>query len=79
MADTPTQQSDIDQELVSWVLGTIEPWEDYRDQNFESAWEEYYQQWKGIWVQDGKTRQSERSKFISPALAQAIEMAVSEM
>jgi len=72
-------QSDIDQELVSWVVGTIKPWEDYRDQNFEKDWEEYYQQWKGIWTHDGKTRQSERSKFISPALAQAIEMAVSEM
>jgi hypothetical protein len=79
MADEPTQQSDIDQELVSWVLGTIEPWEDYRDNNFEKDWEEYYQQWKGIWVQNGKTRSSERSRFISPALAQAIEMAVSEM
>ena len=72
-------QSDLDQELVAWVCGTIKPWEDYRDNNFESDWEEYYQQWKGVWVQQGKTRDSERSNFISPALGQAIEMAVSEM
>lgn len=72
-------QSDIDQELVRWVVSTIEPWEEYRDNNFESDWEEFYQQWKGVWVHNAKTRESERSKFISPALGQAIEMAVSEM
>lgn len=79
MADEPVTQDKIDDELVAWVVGTVEPWEDYRDQNYKDDWEEYYQQWKGIWLDSSKTRDSERSKFISPALAQAIEMAVSEM
>lgn len=78
MADT-ISQADLDAELVSWVVGTVTPWEEYRDDNFESEWNEYYQQWKGVFVDSGKTRSSERSKFISPALAQAIEMAVAEM
>jgi len=73
------KQSDIDDELVSWVLGTTDPWKTYRDNNYESDWEEYYQQWRGIYTAKGKTRDSERSRFISPALGQAIEMAVSEM
>jgi hypothetical protein len=79
MSEESVTQSDIDQELVAWVCGTVKPWEDYRDQNFKDDWEEAYRQWKGIWSQKDKKRQSERSKFISPAMAQAIEMAVSEM
>jgi len=72
-------QDQIDDELVKWVIGTIEPWEQYRQDNFEKNWKDYYKEWKSIWTQDSKTRNSERSRFISPALGQAIEMAVSEM
>lgn len=72
-------QNMIDEELVKWVLGTVEPWEEYREVNFEDDWKEYYREWKGIWSEDSKSRQSERSKFIAPALAQAIEMAVADM
>lgn len=72
-------QDQIDDELVKWVIGTIEPWEQYRKDNFEKNWKDYYKEWKSIWTQDSKTRNSERSRFISPALGQAIEMAVSEM
>ena len=68
-----------DEKLVSWVIDHVKQWEDYRCTNFEDAWKEYYQQWKAIWTKSGKTRESERSKFISPALAQAIEMAVADM
>ena len=72
-------QDQIDDELVKWVIGTIEPWEQYRKDNFEKNWKDYYKEWKSIWTHDSKTRNSERSRFISPALGQAIEMAVSEM
>ena len=65
-------------ELVSWVLHHVDSWEQYRNNNYEDLWKEYYRAWKSIWTQDEKNRQSERSKFISPALQQAIEMAVAE-
>ena len=72
-------QSMIDDELVSWVVGTVEPWEQHRKDNYEPLWKELYKEWKAIWTSDSKTRDSERSRFISPALPQAIEMAVSDM
>lgn len=72
-------QEQIDEELVKWVVGTVEPWERYREQNYDSDWKVYYKEWRGIWEESDKTRESERSRFISPALSQAVEMAVSEM
>ena len=65
-------------QLVSWVIAHIEPWERYRDNNYETLWKEYYRSWKGVWDTAEKTRTSERSKFISPALQQAVEMGVAE-
>ena len=64
--------------LVTWVLDHVDEWEQYRDNNYEDLWKEYYRAWKQVWTSDERTRQSERSKFISPALQQAIEMAVAE-
>lgn len=72
-------QQMIDELLVSWIVGIIEPWERHREQNYDKRWKEYYREWKNIWTRDSKYRNSERSRFISPALAQAIEVAVSEM
>ena len=67
-----------ERKLVSWVLDHVEDWEQYRDTNFRDLWDEYYRAWKQVWTEDEKTRTSERSNFISPALSQAIEMAVAE-
>lgn len=71
-------QAHVDEELVKWVVGTVEPWEQYRKNNYEEFWKEAYKEWKNIWTESSKTRDSERSRFISPALAQAIEMAVAD-
>ena len=64
--------------LVKWVLAHVERWEEYRNNNYEELWNEYYRMWKGVWTNSERTRKSERSKFISPALQQAIEMGVAE-
>ena len=42
-------------------------------------WDEYYRLWRGIWSAEDKTRQSERSRLIAPALQQAIESSVAEL
>ena len=65
--------------LVSWVLDRVEPWRDYRDQNFKDDWDEYYRIWRGKWSPADKTRGSERSKLISPATAQAVEVATADI
>jgi len=47
--------------LVTWVLDHVDEWEQYRDNNYEDLWKEYYRAWKQVWTSDERTRQSERS------------------
>lgn len=68
-----------DSALVSWVTERMTDGEDYRNVNFRAKWAEYYRLWRGIHTSEDKTRDSERSKLISPALQQAIEAAVAEL
>jgi len=70
--------SDVDSRLLSWCLSRVQEGERYRDQNYEKKWEEYYRLWRGIWNSSDKSRQSERSKLISPALQSAVESIVAE-
>lgn len=67
-----------EKKLVSYVLDYVQEWTYYRDTNFKDKWDEYYRLWRGIWQGKDKTRDSERSKLISPALSQAIEATVAE-
>ena len=71
--------TDPSNELVSWVIEQTDRWRDYRNNLPEiKRWGEYYRMWRGYWNEDSKNRQSERSRLIAPALAQAIEMSVAE-
>lgn len=65
--------------LVNWIMERVEEWEQHRKQNFDTRWDEYYRLWRGIWAQADKSRDSERSKIITPALAQAVESTVAEL
>jgi hypothetical protein len=65
--------------LVSWVYGKVSAWERHRDQGYSRLWGEYWRLWRGKWSQEDATRMSERSRLIAPALAQAIDMTVSEI
>ena len=65
--------------LLNWVMGRVEQWEQHRNSNYLTKWDEYYRLWRGIWKDSDKTRDSERSKLISPATQQAIEATVSEL
>lgn len=67
------------QELMSWVMEKVNKWEEHRDQGYGRKWAEYWRMWRGQWGQEDKNRESERSRLIAPALAQAIEMTVSEI
>jgi hypothetical protein len=66
----PTQS---DEDLVEFVTGHVEKWRDYRDTNFMDSWEEYERIFRGQWAAEDKTRESERSRIISPATQQAVE------
>lgn len=77
-SDANTEQMRRD-ELVGWVMSRIDPWRRWRDSQFGSRWSEYYRLWRGFWAENDKSRETERSKLISPALQQAVEMTVAEM
>ena len=67
------------QGLAGWLDTRLEEWRNHRDSNYLDNWDEYYRLWRGIWKASDKTRQSEKSRLISPALQQAVESSVSEI
>ena len=67
------------EKLENWVMDKVERWRDHYQSNYQEKFDEYYRLWRGIWAAEDKTRESERSRLISPALQQAVESAVSEV
>lgn len=74
-----TEDSGRRDSLRSWIMSRVESWRDFRDQNYEDKWNEYYRLWRGVWKEDDVDRKSERSKLIVPALQQAVEATVAEL
>ena len=68
-----------DQKIEHWVMDKAERWRDHYDNNYKEKFDEYYRLWRGVWAAEDKTRESERSRLISPALQQAVESAVAEV
>ena len=68
-----------DQKVEAWVMDKVEQWRDHYQANYEQKFDEYYRLWRGIWSAEDKTRDSERSRLISPALQQAVESSVAEV
>ena len=62
--------------LESWVMAKCDSWRDHYNSNYQDKHDEYYRIWRGIWSASDKTRDSERSKLISPATQQAVESSV---
>lgn len=67
------EPSESERELVSFVIDHTNRWRDYRDVNFLPDWEEYERIFRGKWSVLDKTKESERSRLVSPATQQAIE------
>ena len=68
-----------DKELVSFVVDHCNGWRDHRNVNYLDKWEEYERLWRGIWDAADKSRDSERSRLITPSLQQAIESKQAEI
>lgn len=73
------QELTIEQDLEGWVIDKCTSWRDHFESNYSEKFDEYYRLWRGQWAAEDKTRQSERSKIISPALQQAVESSVAEL
>tara|TARA_R110002167_G_scaffold242380_1_gene447991 strand:+ start:45 stop:2006 length:1962 start_codon:yes stop_codon:yes gene_type:complete len=67
------------QALASWLNYRLDSWRNHRNINYIPMWDEYYRLWRGIWSVEDKTRDTERSRLIAPALQQAIESSVAEL
>ncbi len=80
MADfIPEEDTLFDESLEDWVMDKVDRWRDFFEANYQEKFDEYYRLWRGIWAHEDKTRDSERSKIISPALQQAVESSVAEL
>jgi len=65
--------------LEDWVDTKCTDWRDHFEANYSQKFDEYYRLWRGQWSSEDKTRESERSRIISPALQQAVESSVAEL
>jgi hypothetical protein len=68
-----------DSVLADWVTGKCQEWRDHFESNYSQKFEEYYRLFRNQWSADDSDRESERSKLIAPALAQAVESNVAEV
>lgn len=81
MVDKIEDQEEFTREdnLCGWILDHANEWREFYDSNYKDSHEEYYRLWRGIWSEQDKTRDSERSRMISPALQQAVESNAAEI
>ena len=68
-----------EQKVENWVINKVDQWRDHFNANYEQKFDEYYRLWRGQWAKEDMTRESERSRLISPALQQAVESSVAEV
>jgi len=67
------EPTEADKELVSFVVDHCDRWRDYRDSNYLDQWLEYERIFRGEWSSEDATRDSERSRLITPGTQQAVE------
>ena len=73
------EQFTIEQTVEDWVMEKCNSWRNHFENNYEEKFDEYYRLWRGIFSSEDRTRDSERSQIISPALQQAVESSVAEI
>ena len=74
-----TPVTDADKEVVEFVTMHCNEWRNNRDVNYLKTWEEYERMFRGIWDLADQSRDSERSRLVTPALQQAIEAKQAEI
>jgi len=67
------EPTEADKDLTDFVTDHCNRWRDYRDTNFLPDWLEYERIFRGQWASEDKTRESERSRIVTPATQQAVE------
>lgn len=73
------EMTENQKELVAFVTSHCDSWRNHRDTEYLPKWEEYERLYKGVFSESEKTRASERSKIVSPAIQQAVDTRLAEM
>jgi len=83
MANDFEQEYNIDDmrrgELASWVQNEVERAREDWEREWQDRFDDYYRIWRGIWHEQMRTRESERSKLIHPQLQAAIDSTHAEI
>ena len=79
MEEQENEYNAKDAKITDWVLSRCLMWRNHRDENYLESWKEYERLWRGLWSGEDKTRDSERSQLVTPALQQAIESHTAEI
>ena len=67
------EPTEADKELTDFVTEHCNRWRDWRDTNYLPDYLEYERIFRGQWASEDKTRESERSRIVTPATQQAVE------
>jgi hypothetical protein len=67
------EPTESDKELTAFVVDHCQKWRDYRNTNYLDKYLEYERIFRGEWAAEDKTRDSERSRIVTPATQQAVE------
>jgi hypothetical protein len=67
------QPTESDKELTAFVTDHCERWRDWRNTNYLEKYLEFERIFRGEWASEDKTRESERSRIVTPATQQAVE------
>ena len=85
MSDEKIFQHEFDGEvsydgaLANWIIGKTQEWRDHYESNYSQRHAEYMRLFRNQWSKEDSERDSERSRLIAPALAQAVESNVAEV
>jgi hypothetical protein len=67
------EPTEADKELTDFITSHCDKWRDWRDANYLPSYLEYERIFRGEWAAEDKTRESERSRIVTPATQQAVE------
>ena len=67
------------QKLVAFVTQHCDSWRQHKQSEYTLMWDEYERLYRGIFNESEKTRSSERSKIVTPAVAQAVDTRLAEL
>ena len=68
IVDLEAKRSSPSDTLETWVMSKVDQWAEHYESNYRSKHDEYYRLFRGIWDAGDKTRGTERSRIVSPAI-----------